>query len=169
MIHAKDSDFGKVKSLFYQHREWFGHIGTGSIRTAILNNSIKFNFKSSFERKWISSALLIYEEDVLITYNIYKVNRKLSNKVNRKLSNYDIKKGDCVLYQIGAKNRNGSAARILNKFFEYINTKVILTVRRNNTHAKKFYEKNNMKLVGETSWSKGTILGDIYSYEKSVY
>jgi len=110
MIHAKDSDFGKVKRLFYQHREWFGHIGTGSIRTAILNNSIKFNFKSSFERKWNSSALLIYEEDVLITYNIYKVNRKLSN--------YDIKKGDCVLYQIGAKNRNGSAARILNKFFE---------------------------------------------------
>tara|TARA_B100000902_G_scaffold333997_1_gene332884 strand:+ start:1553 stop:2026 length:474 start_codon:yes stop_codon:yes gene_type:complete len=155
MYHAKDSDFDRVKSLFSQNREWFGHVGTGSMRTAILNNSIKFNFKSNFERKWNSSALMIYEDDVLITYNIYKVNRKLGN--------YDVKKGDCVLYQIGAKNRDGSGSRILNKFFEYVNTKVILTVRQNNTHAKKFYEKNNMKIVGETSWSKGTILGDIYA------
>ena len=155
MYHAKDSDFDKVKSLFSQHREWFGHVGTGSMRTAILNNSMKFNFKSNFERKWNSSALMIYEDDVLITYNTYKVNRKLGS--------YNVEKGDCVLYQIGAKNRDGSGSRILNRFFEYINSKVILTVRNNNARAKNFYEKNNMKIVGETSWSKGTILGDIYA------
>jgi hypothetical protein len=83
--------------------------------------------------------------------------------VNRKLGNYNVEKGDCVLYQIGAKNRDGSGSRILNRFFEYINSKVILTVRNNNARAKNFYEKNNMKIVGETSWSKGTILGDIYA------
>ena len=28
----------------------------------------------------------------------------------------------------------------------------------------KFYLKNNMKLVGECTFSKGTIPGDVYSY-----
>ena len=32
--------------------------------------------------------------------------------------------------------------------------------------AKKFYLKNNMKLVGSTSWAKGTLPGDVYLYDR---
>ena len=34
-----------------------------------------------------------------------------------------------------------------------------------NKIAKKFYEKNGMKRVGEIFWSKGTLPGDVYLYE----
>jgi hypothetical protein len=72
-------------------------------------------------------------------------------------------KGDYIIHQIGAKNRDGSASRILQKFFQEYGT-TSLTVRSDNVIAKKFYLKNNMKLVGECTFSKGTIPGDVYSY-----
>ena len=38
-------------------------------------------------------------------------------------------------------------------------------MRSSNAVAKKFYEKNGMKLVSHTSWLKGTIPGDVYFYD----
>ena len=32
--------------------------------------------------------------------------------------------------------------------------------------AKNFYVKNNMKLVGSTTWAKGTLPGDVYLYDR---
>ena len=51
-------------------------------------------------------------------------------------------------------------------FFEFVNPRrVFLSVRSDNEIAKKFYLKNNMKLVGTTSWARGTLPGDVYLYE----
>jgi hypothetical protein len=42
-----------------------------------------------------------------------------------------------------------------------------LSVRSENDIAKRFYEKNGMLKIGDTSWSKGTIPGDIYLYDSN--
>ena len=53
-------------------------------------------------------------------------------------------------------------------FFDYINTLVWLSVRRDNTVAKKFYEKNGMVKVGEIDWADGKLPGDVYLYQRTV-
>ena len=106
----------------------------------------------------IESKNIVWENGVLITWNHYK--RK------QKVGEYQAQKGDCILHQIAAKYHNGSASRVLQKFFEFVNPRrVFLSVRSDNEIAKKFYLKNNMKLVGTTSWARGTLPGDVYLYE----
>ena len=45
----------------------------------------------------------------------------------------------------------------------------IFNVRSDNLIAKKFYEKNGMKIVGQTSWTKdgvkNALPGDVYMYD----
>ena len=76
---------------------------------------------------------------------------------------------DCILHQIAAKNRNGSASEVLQRFFKWTKRRVFLSVRSENVIAKRFYEKNGMKLVGQTVWTKdgvkGALLGDVYMYD----
>ena len=69
-----------------------------------------------------------------------------------------------MLHQIASKNK-GTASNVLQNFFKWTNRRVFLTVRSSNVVAKKFYEKNGMKLVSHTSWLKGTIPGDVYFYD----
>ena len=156
MKHAKDIDFEEIKSIFKQHKEWFGFIRTDYIQRTLMNNAEKFNYKSLFNVKHISNNLLILEDDVVITYSI--------NRRAHKIGDVNTFKGDCILHQIGSKNRNGSASRMLQKFFKE-HKRVFLSVHSSNTIAKKFYEKNGMNLVGHTTFSKATIPGDIYFYD----
>ena len=76
---------------------------------------------------------------------------------------------DCILHQIAAKNRNGSASEALQRFFKWTNRRVFLSVRSDNVIAKVFYERNDMKLIGKTSWTKdgvkNALPGDIYLYD----
>ena len=162
MIHAKDTDFDEIKSIFKQHKEWFGFVRADYIERTIINNGEKFNFPVSFDNKHQSNNYLIFEDDVVITYAINKVKHKLGKFPN--VCNVNTYKGDVILHQIGAKNRNGSASRMLQKFFKE-HKRVFLSVHSSNKLAKKFYEKNGMKLVGHTTFSKATIPGDIYFYD----
>ena len=79
----------------------------------------------------------------------------------------------CVLNQIVTSFSNGSASRVLNRFFDYIGSLphasgvIHLSVRSDNEIAKNFYLRNNMKLVGKTSWAKGTLPGDVYVYNEN--
>jgi|TARA_B110000908_G_C10016062_1_gene340824 RimJ/RimL family protein N-acetyltransferase len=142
MIHAKENDFDAVKDIFYQHKEWFPHIRT------------------DYMRREIKSGNLILDNDVIITYNYYK--RK------QKIGNIQAQQGDCVLHQIAAKNK-GTASQVLQRFFKWTNRRVFLSVRSDNLIAKKFYKKNNMKIVGQTSWAKdgvkNALPGDVYMYD----
>ena len=161
MTHAKDTDFEEIKSIFKQHREWFGFVRSDYIERTIINNGEKFNFPVSFDNKHQSNNYLIFEDDVIITYAINKVKHKLGKLPN--VCNVKTYKGDVILHQICAKNRNGSASKVLQKFFKE-HRRVFLTVRSDNETAKKFYKKNGMRLVGHTTFS-GITPGDVYFYD----
>ena len=149
MIHAKENDFDTVKDIFYQHKQWFPHIRT------------------DYMRRMIASSNLILDNDVIITYNYYKRNYKLVRSSLGEMSQKIImQSNDCILHQIAAKNRNGSASEVLQRFFKYVNRRIYLSVRSDNEIARKFYLKNNMKLVGGTSWARGTLPGDVYLYDR---
>ena len=152
MIHAKENDFDVVKDIFYQHKEWFPHVRT------------------DYMRRMIASGNLILDNDVIITYNYYKRNYKLVKSSMGEMSQKIIMQpNDCILHQIAAKNRNGSASEALQKFFKWTNRRVFLSVRSDNVIAKAFYERNDMKLIGKTSWTKdgvkNALPGDIYLYD----
>ena len=141
MNHAKETDFESVKEIFYQHKKWFPHIRT------------------DYMKRMIAKENLIFDNDVVITYNFYKRKQRIGDVIAQQ--------GDCILHQIAAKHHNGSASQALQKFFEFVNPRrVYLSVRSDNEVAKKFYLKNNMKLVGSTSWAKGTLPGDVYLYDR---
>ena len=143
MIHAKENDFDVVKEIFSEHKQWFPHV------------------RQDYIKRMIASGNLILDNDVIITYNYYK--RK------QRIGTITAQQGDCILHQIAAKNRNGSASQALQDFFKWTNRRVFLSVRNDNLIAKKFYEKNGMDLVGFTSWSKGGVKdalpGDVYMYD----
>ena len=141
MNHAKETDFESVKEIFYQHKKLFPHIRT------------------DYMKRMIAKENLIFDNDVVITYNFYKRKQRIGDVIAQQ--------GDCILHQIAAKYHNGSASQALQKFFEFVDPRrVYLSVRSDNEVAKKFYLKNNMKLVGTTSWAKGTLPGDVYLYDR---
>ena len=141
MNHAKEIDFESVKEIFYQHKKWFPHIRT------------------DYMKRMIAKENLIFDNDVVITYNFYKRKQRIGDVIAQQ--------GDCILHQIAAKHHNGSASQALQKFFEFVNPRrVYLSVRSDNEIAKKFYIKNNMKLIGSTTWAKGTLPGDVYLYDR---
>jgi len=141
MNHAKEIDFESVKEIFYQHKKWFPHIRT------------------DYMKRMIAKENLIFDNDVVITYNFYKRKQRIGDIIAQQ--------GDCILHQIAAKHKNGSASQALQNFFEFVNPRrVYLSVRSDNEIAKKFYLKNNMKLVGSTTWAKGTLPGDVYLYDR---
>ena len=133
MYHAVESDF----EIFYLHKKWFPHVRT------------------DYMKRMIAKKNLILDNNVVITYNIYK--RK------QKIGDVQALKGDCILHQIVAKDK-GTASTVLQRFFEFINRRVYLSVRSDNELAKSFYLKNNMKLVGKHNWSNGTLSGDVFVY-----
>ena len=143
MIHAKENDYDVVKEIFSEHKQWFPHV------------------RQDYIKRMIASGNLILDNDVIITYNYYK--RK------QRIGTITAQQGDCILHQIAAKNRNGSASQALQDFFKWTNRRVFLSVRNDNLIAKKFYEKNGMDLVGFTSWSKSGVKnalpGDVYMYD----
>ena len=141
MNHAKEINFESVKEIFYQHKKWFPHIRT------------------DYMKRQIAQGNLIYDNDVVITYKFYKRKQKIGEIIAQQ--------GDCILHQIAAKHKNGSASKALQKFFEFVKPRrVFLSVRGDNEIAKKFYIKNNMKLVGKTTWAKGTLPGEVYLYDR---
>ena len=140
--HAKDNDFDTVWNIFKNNKKYFPHIRT------------------DYLKRNIAKGQVVLDQDVVIVYNIYKRKQRLNEEILAQ-------PGDCILHQIVAKNRNGSAKEVLHKFFKHINTRVFLSVRSENDIAKRFYEKNGMLKIGDTSWAKGTISGDIYLYDSN--
>ena len=139
MYHAQISDFETVKEIFYQHKQWFPHIRT------------------DYMRREIAKGHVVLDREVVITYNFYKRKQRIGDVLAQQ--------GDCILHQIAAKNKDGSASEVLQRFFKWTKRRVYLSVRSDNEIAKKFYVKNNMKLVGSTSWAKGTLPGDVYLHD----
>ena len=137
---AIKSDFNDIKSLFYKHKEIFPHIRQDKLS------------------HYIETGNCIYDNEVAITFNVYKRKVRIGNIVANK--------GDCILHQIVSKS--GKASKILQDFFKYIDTKVYLTVRESNTKAIDFYLKNDMLKIGEIAWKNNTIPGKIFLYNATT-
>jgi hypothetical protein len=110
-------------------------------------------------KRMIANKKLILEDGILITFHHCK--RK------QKIGDVQLTVGDTVLHQIASDSPgSGTAQAILNNFFEYCSKDVFLSVRADNLTANKFYVKMNMKLIGKTSWAKGTLPGNVYVKRK---
>ena len=144
MRFATEDDFLEISELFKNNRKLFPHL------------HIKSHVHSSIQQN-----NCIFTDGVVIIFKIHKRVVRVGNKTKSR-------KGDCHLNQIVATARDGSASKILNQFFNYIGLLphcsgiIYLNVRSENERAKKFYERNGMKLIDRTSWSDGKIEGDVY-------
>ena len=143
MQFATDDNFPEICELFKKNRKLLPHIRMGHIA-----------------RK-IEERRCIFTDGVVIIFEI------LENKVEIG-KNTESQFSDCHLNQIVSEKRDGSATRILNQFFEFIGILlytsgvIFLNVKSDNKRAKKFYEKNGMKLIDKTTWTDGDVEVDVY-------
>jgi RimJ/RimL family protein N-acetyltransferase len=106
-------------------------------------------------KRQIKSKNVIFENGVVLITGQYQ------RKVN--LGNKTFDKGTFIIHQIvNDEQGNGCANQVLNKFINSINNKIILTVRKSNIIARRFYERNYFKKVGKIFWLNNKIEGVIY-------
>ena len=131
-------------SFFKHHKSLFPHIRNTKVLEQIQNQNV------------------ILENDVLITYGIYKKKTNLGNTFANK--------HDAIIHQILTKQLGkGNAVKVINDFFKYVSTNVYLSVRAENIRAIKFYEKVGMICVGNINWGKGNLIqGKVYAKITSV-
>lgn len=142
MYIAKLDEFDDVWEVFKKNRKYLGHVLKAKIRSRLENQNV------------------IFEDGVVITFHISKVNSKLGRDTDVK-----IKTGDCILHQIGSLDKGcGNGSKILKRFFNHVNTDVYLSVLEENESAIKFYEKNGMIKVGYINWSGGKMKGLVYKF-----
>ena len=143
MKFAVVDDFPEISELFKKNRKLFPHIRMGYLLKSIQQNEC------------------IFTDGVVIIFKIHQRTVRIGNITKSQ-------KSDCHLNQILTTKNDGSASKILNQFFNYIGLLphcsgiIYLNVRSENERAKKFYERNGMKLIDRTSWSDGKIKGDVY-------
>ena len=144
MNHATIEDFDEVWKVFQDNKEWFPHVWNTKVKKRLINNE------------------LIFQDGVVITYSKSKGNGKIGRDTD-----VSITKGDYVIHQIiNSKQGNGNAEKVIKEYFDHVNQNVYLTVRSENITANKFYEKVGMSMVGNISWSKGTMSGNVWKYTK---
>ena len=143
MQFATEDDFIDVYELFKKNRELLPHIRMGNIA-----------------RK-IEEKRCIFTDGVVIIFEIYEKSVQVGKNTKSELS-------DCHINQIVSTVRDGSASRVLNEFFDFIGLLpytsgvIYLNVKSDNDRAKKFYERNGMKLIDKTSWTDGDVEVDVY-------
>ena len=108
---AEDKDYITIVETFKKHKEFFPHIRTDYLKRCIINSFSE----SKLESKNKSNNLMIFDKGVVITYSFYKRKNKIGNTLAQP--------GDCILHQIVAEKRDGSAKEVLHDFFNYVNFK----------------------------------------------
>tara|TARA_B100000035_G_C21012114_1_gene560114 strand:- start:1391 stop:1870 length:480 start_codon:yes stop_codon:yes gene_type:complete len=142
--YAEDKDFKRVWSIFEQNKEWFPHV-----RNTHIENRIKWK-------------QCIIEDNVVITFQPY-----LQKRLIGKDTDVRVEAGSHLIHQIiSGDKRKGKAEKVIKRFFDHVDTNVYLTVRSDNKPANRFYKKIGMKKVGYINWSKGTMKGNVWKWEK---
>ena len=143
MRFAIQDDFLEISNLFKKNQKLFPHIRMGYLLKSIQQNEC------------------IFTDGVVIIFEIHEKSVQVGK-------NTKSEKSDCHLNQIVSTTRDGSASRVLNQFFDFIallpytSGVIYLNVKSDNERAKKFYEKNGMKLIDKTSWTDGDVEVDVY-------
>ena len=143
MKFATEDDFIEVYGLFKKNRKFLPHI------------------RMSYVAKKIEQRRCIFTDGVVIIFEIHEKSVQVGKKTKSE-------KSDCHLNQIVSENRDGSASRVLNQFFDFIGLLpytsgvIHLNVKKDNYRAKKFYERNGMELIDKTNWTDGDVEVDVY-------
>ena len=143
MKFATKDDFTKVYGLFKKNYDLLPHI------------------RMSYIAKKIEDRRCILSEGVIIIFEIYEKSVQVGK--NTKSESWD-----CHINQIVSTYRNGSASRVLKQFFDFVvllpytSGVVYLNVKTDNYRAKKFYERNGMKLIDKTTWTDGKVEVEVY-------
>ena len=122
MKFATEDDFIEVYGLFKKNRKLLPHIRMGYVA------------------KKIEERRCIFTDGVVIIFEIHEKSVQVGKKTKSE-------KSDCHLNQIVSENRDGSASRVLNQFFDFIGLLpytsgvIHLNVKKDNDCAKKFYER----------------------------
>ena len=123
MEFTTEDDFIEVYGLFKKNRKLLPHIRMGYVA------------------KKIEQRRCIFTDGVVIIFEIHEKSVQVGKKTKSE-------KSDCHLNQIVSENRDGSASRVLNQFFDFIGLLpytsgvIHLNVKKDNYRAKKFYERN---------------------------
>ena len=145
MNHATEKDLNDVMEVFKIHKDVFPHVRSDKIE------------------RMINEGNVIWEDEVVITYNHYKRSQKIGTYYR------SARKGDCILHQIAAKNQgDGSGRRVFEKFIEYNKGRdIVLSVRSLNTRAIEFYKKYGFIKVSDIEWGKTKqVKGEVYLLEQ---
>jgi hypothetical protein len=142
MRHATENDLKEIYAVFQKHRDVFPHIRQDALK------------------RRIEAHECINQDGVIITFQKYKKRTKVGD--------VQVPAGAIMVHQILNTNQfNGAGGRVFEQFVEEIvkpsGGDLFLSVRKENTVACQFYERNGMVLVGTVSWSAGTISGLMYS------
>lgn len=144
MNFATINDFDVVWNIFEENKKWFPHVRKSHIRNRL------------------SWGQVILQNNVVITQQQYKRKGKIGHDTD-----IITEKDDYIIHQIIAQNRDGSAAKVIKDYFDYVESDVWLTVRKENRIACRFYEKIGMENVGNINWSKGKMKGLVWKKTKN--
>lgn len=137
---AKFDDYAEIMTIFKPH-----------IKTVF-----PYLRKDYMQRK-IEKGEVIFDTGVVIVFGTYQRKQKIGTCQSQK--------GDVYISEIVSVGIPLRASLILAEFFNTMKRDVWLTVRSENTKARKFYEKNDMKNVGNIFWMNGTLPGIVYKRE----
>ena len=142
MYIAQLEDFEIVWDVFKKNRKYLGHVMSAKVKSRLEKQNV------------------VFEDGVVITFHISKVNSKIGRDTD-----VDIKKGDCILHQIGSLEKgSGNGTKVLKRFFDHIDANVYLSVLEENESAIRFYDKVGMEVVGSINWSGGKLKGLVYKF-----
>lgn len=102
---------------------------------------------------------VIFDNGVVLTFKKYKRDTEYSDE-------YTIRKNTWHLCQIASeKQGNGEAVKILKQFLNIVDNDVVLSVRKSNKRAIKFYKNNGFKKIANIEWNDGDLKGIIMKWE----
>lgn len=143
--HAIDSNLDEIFKVFAGNKLYFPHI------------------RKDYVSRRIAGKEVVFLKGVYIIFSKYKRKQRLGNT--------SAFKDEYILHQIiNTVSGNGAASKVWDVWVKtYIKHNLVLTVRSDNTAAKRFYEYKGMRKVGNISWSQGTIAGDVYRLNVIYY
>jgi hypothetical protein len=141
MRHASLRDLKAIYRQFHAHRDVFPHIRQDALK------------------RRIEAGKVIWQDGVIVTYQRY---RKCTW-----VGDVQVPAGAIMLHQILNRDQfNGAGRKVFQQFVDEIvkpsGGDLYLSVRKENTVACQFYERNGMKVEGTVAWKNNTIPGLIY-------
>jgi hypothetical protein len=141
MRHASLGDLKAIYVHFQNRKDVFPHIRQDRLRQRI------------------KAGQCVYQDGVVITYQQYRKRTRVGD--------VQVPAGAVMLHQIvNGKQFSGAGGRVFNQFVEKIvkpsGGDLYLTVRKENTVACQFYERQGMEIAGTVTWSAGAIPGLVY-------